>query len=110
MINKSKFEVEEENKFFKKINILSNLVKQLYDDGIIKENIKIPRICMAGMKSGGKRLKKFSLAKWCDEWGLALRGILLATRTLRFWAFFIPVFVIFGILLNMLSELSPRSA
>ena len=54
MINKSKFEVEEENKFFKKINILSNLVKQLYDDGVIKENIKIPRICMAGMKSGGK--------------------------------------------------------
>ena len=53
MINKGKFK-EEENEFFKKVNILSDLVKQLYDNNIIKENIKIPRICMVGIPSGGK--------------------------------------------------------
>ena len=50
-----------------------------------------------------KRGKKFSFAKWLDEWGLAARGILLATKAPRFWAFFVPVFLIFGTLLNLLS-------
>ena len=52
MINKDKFK-EEENEFFTKINILNNLVKQLYGD-IIKENIEIPCICVIGIRNRGK--------------------------------------------------------
>lgn len=55
------------------------------------------------MSSGGKKSKGFSMAKWFDEWSLSLQGILLVTRVPRFWAFFIPVFIIFGTLLNLLS-------
>ncbi len=43
------------------------------------------------------------IAKWCDEWHLAILGIILATRRLRFWIVFLMVFVIFGILLSLLS-------
>lgn len=54
------------------------------------------------MKSGGKH-KKFSLAKWFDDCGLAVKGVLLATSEPRFWVFFVPVFVIFGTLMTLLS-------
>ncbi|MBQ6355356.1 hypothetical protein IJJ18_03010 [Candidatus Saccharibacteria bacterium] len=52
------------------------------------------------MKRGGK---KFSFRKWCDDWALSLKGVLLATKSPRFWAFFVPVFIIFGTLLDLLS-------
>ncbi|MBQ6393728.1 hypothetical protein IJH74_00555 [Candidatus Saccharibacteria bacterium] len=52
------------------------------------------------MTSGGK---KFSLARWLDECSLALRGFLMLTKEPRFWLFFIPFFIIFGTLLNLLS-------
>lgn len=50
-----------------------------------------------------KRGKKFSAPMWARKWGFSLRGILLSTKSGRFWAFFVPVFLIFGTLLNLLS-------
>lgn len=41
--------------------------------------------------------------KWCDEFILAGKGILLATKEKRFWYGFVPAFLIFGLLLNLLS-------
>ena len=41
--------------------------------------------------------------KWCDEFVLAGRGILLATHEKRFWYGFIPTFIFFGILMVLLS-------
>lgn len=41
--------------------------------------------------------------KWCDEFVLAGKGILLATREKRFWYGFIPTFIFFGMLMNLLS-------
>ncbi|MBO7664524.1 hypothetical protein J6S46_01540 [Candidatus Saccharibacteria bacterium] len=41
--------------------------------------------------------------KWCDEFVLAGRGILLATKEKRFWYGFIPSFLFFGLLMNLLS-------
>ena len=42
--------------------------------------------------------------KWLDECGLAARGIVMATREKRFWAGFVPTFIIFAWLINMLSS------
>ncbi len=42
--------------------------------------------------------------KWCDEFVLAGRGILLATHEKRFWYGFIPTFIFFGILMVLLSS------
>ncbi len=42
--------------------------------------------------------------KWCDEFVLAGKGILLATREKRFWYGFIPTFIFFGMLMNLLSS------
>ena len=44
------------------------------------------------------------LARLFDEFGLALRGLLLATRKKCFWFPFIVTFVIFGTLINLLSN------
>lgn len=55
------------------------------------------------MVSGGKKDFRRAFLKWCDDWALSVRGILLATKSPRFWAFFVPVFLIFGTLLNLLS-------
>ena len=55
------------------------------------------------MTSRGKKGLRRAFLKWCDDWALSLRGILLATKAPRFWAFFVPVFVVFGTLLNLLS-------
>ena len=44
------------------------------------------------------------LARLFDEFGLALRGLLLATRKKCFWFPFIITFVIFGTLINLLSN------
>ena len=40
--------------------------------------------------------------KWLDEFALASKGILLATREKRFWCGFIPSFLFFGLLMNLL--------
>ena len=40
--------------------------------------------------------------KWCDEFVLAGRGILLATKEKRFWYGFLPSFFFFGLLMNLL--------
>ncbi|MBR3052045.1 hypothetical protein IKG60_00280 [Candidatus Saccharibacteria bacterium] len=41
--------------------------------------------------------------KWLDGFVLAGKGILLATREKRFWYGFVPGFLIFGLLMNLLS-------
>lgn len=41
--------------------------------------------------------------KWLDGFSLASRGILLATKEKRFWYGFVPSFIIFSFLMNMLS-------
>ena len=41
--------------------------------------------------------------KWCDGFLLAGKGILLATKEKRFWAGFVPAFLIFGTLINLLA-------
>lgn len=47
--------------------------------------------------------KKFSFARWCDEWVLAAKGVVMAMRAPRFWAGFLMAFVVFGTLMNLLS-------
>ncbi|MDO4399181.1 MAG: hypothetical protein Q4C24_02715 [Candidatus Saccharibacteria bacterium] len=41
--------------------------------------------------------------KWLDGFTLAGKGILLATKEKRFWCGFIPAFLFFGFLMNLLS-------
>ena len=41
--------------------------------------------------------------KWLDEFVLAGKGILLATKEKRFWRGFIPSFLFFGFLMNLLA-------
>lgn len=40
--------------------------------------------------------------KWLDEFVLAAKGILLASKERRFWYGFIPSFIFFGMLINLL--------
>ncbi|MBR3256244.1 hypothetical protein IKG10_01045 [Candidatus Saccharibacteria bacterium] len=40
--------------------------------------------------------------KWCDDFVLAGKGILLATKEKRFWLGFIPSFLFFGMLMFLL--------
>ena len=47
--------------------------------------------------------KKLNWRKWCDEWVLAGKGILLSTREKKFWYGFVPGFVGFGTLINLIS-------
>lgn len=47
--------------------------------------------------------KKFSFARWCDEWVLAAKGVGKAMRVPRFWVGFLMAFVVFGTLMNLLS-------
>ena len=44
----------------------------------------------------------FNWRKWCDEFVLASKGVLLATKEKRFWAGFVPAFLLFGVLINLL--------
>ena len=46
---------------------------------------------------------KFNFRRWCDEFVLAGKGILLATREWKFWVGFVLAFLIFGTLMNLLS-------
>ena len=41
--------------------------------------------------------------KWLDDFAIAGKGILLATKEKRFWYGFVPTFIIFGMLMNLLS-------
>ena len=41
--------------------------------------------------------------KWLDDFALAGKGILLATKEKCFWCGFIPAFVFFGLLMNLLA-------
>jgi hypothetical protein len=41
--------------------------------------------------------------KWLDEFVLAGKGILLATHEKRFWYGFVPTFLFFGLLMNLLA-------
>lgn len=41
--------------------------------------------------------------KWCDEFVLAGKGILLAAKEKRFWYGFVPSFLFFGLLMNLLA-------
>ena len=41
--------------------------------------------------------------KWLDGFVLAAKGILLATKEKRFWYGFIPSFLLFGLLMNLLN-------
>ena len=41
--------------------------------------------------------------KWLDDFAIAGKGILLATKEKRFWCGFIPTFLFFGLLMNLLS-------
>ena len=41
--------------------------------------------------------------KWLDDFILAGKGVLLATKERRFWYGFIPSFLFFGLLMNLLS-------
>ena len=54
--------------------------------------------------SGGKFLAREWGAKWLDDWKMALAGIGLAARERLFWGWFVVVFFVFGILLNLLSS------
>lgn len=47
---------------------------------------------------------KLKLAKLVDEFYLALKGLLLATRRKTFWIPFLITFIIFGTLINLLSN------
>ena len=51
--------------------------------------------------SGVKR--QFSFARWCDEWVLSAKGVVMATKTWKFWIGFFISFLFFGTLMNLLS-------
>lgn len=48
--------------------------------------------------------QKMNLARFFDEFALAGRGFLLATKTKTFWIPFIITFLVFGTLINLLSS------
>ena len=48
-------------------------------------------------------IRRMNWRKWLDEFILAGKGILLATKEKRFWYGFIPAFLFFGLLMNLLS-------
>lgn len=49
------------------------------------------------------KFKKFNFRKWLDEFALAGKGILLATREKRFIIGFLVAFLFFGTLMNLLA-------
>lgn len=55
------------------------------------------------MSEKNRKKRGFNWRKWCDEFVLAGKGIMLATKEKRFWAGFVPAFLIFGTLINLLS-------
>jgi hypothetical protein len=51
----------------------------------------------------GKKKFRFNWRKWLDEFVLAGKGILLATKEKRFWIGFVAAFLFFGTLMNLLA-------
>ena len=49
-------------------------------------------------------VKRFNVARYLDEFALAGRGLLLATKKRSFWIAFIITFIVFGTLINLLSS------
>ena len=49
-------------------------------------------------------MKRFNFARFFDEFALAGRGLLLATKKKSFWITFIVTFFVFGALINLLSS------
>jgi len=49
-------------------------------------------------------MKRFNFPRFFDEFALAGRGLLLATKKKSFWIAFIITFLIFGTLINLLSS------
>ena len=47
--------------------------------------------------------KGFNWRKWCDEFVLAGKGIVLATKEKNFWIGFVIAFLFFGMLMNLLA-------
>lgn len=47
---------------------------------------------------------RFNWRKWCDEFVLAGKGVLLATKEKKFWIGFVIAFLFFGTLMNLLSN------
>jgi len=47
--------------------------------------------------------KLMNWRKWCDDFVLAGKGLLLATKDKRFWFGFIPTFIFFAMLINLLA-------
>ena len=45
----------------------------------------------------------FNWRKWCDDFVLAGKGVLLATKEKKFWIGFVIAFLFFGTLMNLLS-------
>lgn len=54
-------------------------------------------------KSLNFREVQYWFARWCDEWKIALSGIVLATRNRKFLCAVLLSFVIFGTLMNLLA-------
>ena len=54
-------------------------------------------------KKGIPKRRVFNWRKWCDEFVLAGKGILLATKEKRFWMGFLIAFLFFGTLMNLLA-------
>ena len=54
-------------------------------------------------KKDGRSQPVFNWRKWLDEFLLAGKGIILATKEKRFWMGFVPAFIFFGMLINLLS-------
>lgn len=46
---------------------------------------------------------KQKFAKWCDDFKMAMMGLVLATKRPKFWIAFFIVFTIFGTLMSLLS-------
>ena len=49
-------------------------------------------------------MKKINVAKFFDDFAIAGRGLLLATKRKDFWVSFLITFVMFNILLNLLAS------
>ena len=50
-----------------------------------------------------KNMKAKAL-KWADEVKMAVMGMVLAAKHWKFWLVFLPVLIIFGVILTMLSS------
>lgn len=55
------------------------------------------------MTSGGRAAWSRKLARWLDEWKIAVRGVVLATANRKFVLVLLVSFVVFGTLMSLLS-------